>query len=496
MYGITQTSTMSKHKEMRQAEANHAERNAQPKIPDLQIENRLRKLQGLEPLSTHAEYTDSQLEAHLQTLPDVPKNLSPLNELQRMSLIGPSHQNIERLPVESQLKDAQACLQKEKFAQTQPNAGAIQAKAMERMAESLPKPQGMTAMLVSKDFYLGAADFVKQVSHRTDYCLDGEKEYASAFIEKHNQHLKNLRILAAENKDTLESRITLAQFAKTYLKGLNFECSPQTTEEDYRKLMYKTHDLIQQHISKEHHKIAENPAVATERVGSYKDLTEEVLSMLEKETTLSANKAFASKQDKNIDNMSNEEAVRSFLNHYEKSLTTFYTEVDTISKKNEKKMNSPFAFLSTKKEEKYKERNAKYDDVREKCLDLQQQIHAVRSLAKQHNYQLQLSIDPHPQEIEKILQRQEPVNPYLIRHQQLAAKQLQNVYATKQIPHQDQAHVSAASAAHPVKSSEAINIDEDEEIRILMQKIAEQDQKIAEKREYIAQQEALLKKQE
>ena len=312
MYGITQTSTMSRHKETRQAEANHAERVVQPQTqtPDLQIENRLRSLRGLDPLSTHTGYTDSQVEAHVNALPDVPKDLPPLNELQRMSLIGPSHQNIERLPVEGQSKDTQACLQKEKFAQTQLNADVIKTKAMERMAESLPKSQGMTAMLVSKDFYLGAADFVKRASHRTDYCLDGDKAHASAFIEKHNHHLKKLRMLAVEHQDNLESRITLAQFAKTYLKGVNFDCAPQTTEEDYRKLMYKTHDVIQQHISKEHHKIAENPALATEPVGSYKDLTQKVLSILEKETTLSAEKQVFSKQDKNIDNMSHEEVVR------------------------------------------------------------------------------------------------------------------------------------------------------------------------------------------
>ena len=127
MYGITQTSTMSRHKETRPAEANHAERVVQPQtqttqVTDLQIENRLRSLRGLDPLSTHTGYTESQVEAHVNALPDVPKDLPHLNELQRMSLIGPSHQNIERLPVEGQLKDAQACLQKEKFAQTQPNA--------------------------------------------------------------------------------------------------------------------------------------------------------------------------------------------------------------------------------------------------------------------------------------------------------------------------------------------------------------------------------------
>lgn len=494
MYGITQASTMTKHKETRPAETNQTERAAQPQarqVTDLQIENRLRQLRGLEPLSTHAEYTDSQLAAHLQTLPDVPKNLPPLNELQRMSLIGPSHQDIERLSAEGKLKDTQVRLQKEIFAQTQqPNIAGSKSKVLDRLIESSPKRQGMTAMLVSKDFYLNAADFVKQASHRTDYFLNGDKEYASAFIEKHNQHLKDLRMLAANSKDCLESRVPLTQFARTYLKGLNFECAPQTTEEDYRRLMYKTHDVIQGHIFKEHHKIAQGLAAAAECVGSYKDLTEEVLSLLGKETALSAEKQFISKQDKKIDSMSDEDLVNSFLNHYEKNVINFDDDIAIKSKKHGRKMNSPFVFLSPKKTEKHREQNTQYHNLREKCLDLQQQIHAVRSLAKQHNYQLQLSIDPDPQAVDKILQRQEKTNPYLVRHQQLEAQQSPHIHRIQQT------HISLASVSQAFASGEKINSDIDEEIRILMQKIAEQDQKIAEKREYIAQQELQLKQQE
>lgn len=199
-------------------------------------------------------------------------------------------------------------------------------------------------------------------------------------------------------------------------------------------------------------------------------------------------------------------------------------------------MHSPFTFLHPKKGEKYKERNAQYDNVRERYLDLQQQIDAVRCLAKQHHYQLQLSIDPEPQAIDKILQRQAPVNPYLIRHQQLrdrdrsatvpsapktkhiepkdksmhastaqrayratpylgrtvdaatvSGKPLQNLYAAQPTHHNQAQSISAAtSQALPLNVENPPDLDE--EIKLLIQKIAE-------KKEHIAQQEALLKRQ-
>jgi hypothetical protein len=355
MYGITQTSMITKNKAVRPTAAHSTAPDTQAQLqtlsPDLQLENRLRNLRGLAPLSTDANsYTESQLEAHLQALPDVPQELPPaLNEWQRMSLISRSQPAIERVSVDSKLQAATVALTKMQLNHNLPHTELTQTTGLVRTAEPPPTAQGVTAMLISQDFYLGAAELIKQASYRTDYLLSGDKESAGAFIEKHNPHLKNLRLLVTENKDGLESRISLAQLAKTYLKGLNFECTPQTTEEDYRKLMYKTHDLIQRHIVKEHHTIAEGLAAGNEGATSYKDLTEEVRRILEQETNLSADKSSLSKQDKIIDSMGNEEAVKRFLNHYEKSISELYDEVEAISKKNEKKCILHLLFCIPKK---------------------------------------------------------------------------------------------------------------------------------------------------
>ncbi len=94
-------------------------------------------------------------------------------------------------------------------------------------------------------------------------------------------------------------------------------------------------------------------------------------------------------------------------------------------------------------------------------------------------------------------QRAYRATPYLGRTVDAATvsgKPLQNLYAPQPTHHNQAQSISAAtSQALPLNVENPPDLDE--EIKLLMQKIAEQDQKIAEKREHIARQEALLQRQ-
>lgn len=159
MYGITQTSMITKNKAIRPAEAHFTAPDTQAQLqtlsPDLQLENRLRNLRDLAPLSTDANsYTESQLEAHLQALPDVPQELPPaLNEWQRMSLISRSQPAIERVSVDSKLQAATVALTKMQLNHNLPHTELTQTTGLVRTAEPPPTAQGVTAMLISQDFY-------------------------------------------------------------------------------------------------------------------------------------------------------------------------------------------------------------------------------------------------------------------------------------------------------------------------------------------------------